>query len=80
MLKQVQDVKRNGYAVDDSEGENDVYCLGVSLRMNNQTYGAFSVSVPSYRISPAVKDEIVQAILKTKENILRELQQNYVFI
>lgn len=80
LLEQLQDVKRNGFAVDDSEGENDVYCLGVSLRLNNQTYGAFSVSVPSYRITPAVKDEIVQAILKTKQNIMRELQQNYVFI
>ncbi len=80
LFKQLEDVKRNGYAIDDSEGEKDVYCLGVSLVMNNQTYGAFSVSVPSYRISPAVKDEIVTAILKTKENILRELQQNYVFI
>lgn len=80
LLKQVEDVKRNGFAIDDSEGEKDVYCLGVSLRMNNKTYGAFSVSVPSYRISPEVKDEIVQAILKTKENIQRELQQNYVFI
>ncbi|MEH7112392.1 IclR family transcriptional regulator [Neobacillus niacini] len=80
LLEQLNDVKRSGYAVDDSEGENDVYCLGVSLRMNNQTYGAFSVSVPSYRITPIIKDEIVQAILKTKENILRELQQNYVFI
>jgi DNA-binding IclR family transcriptional regulator len=48
--------------------------------MNNKTYGAFSISVPSYRITPAIKDEIVQAILKTKENIQRELQQNYVFI
>jgi DNA-binding IclR family transcriptional regulator len=80
LLKQLEDVKRNGYAVDDSEGEIDVYCLGVSLRMNNKTYGAFSISVPSYRITPAIKDEIVQAILKTKENIQRELQQNYVFI
>ncbi|MEH7179988.1 IclR family transcriptional regulator [Neobacillus vireti] len=80
LLKQLHDVKRNGYAIDDSEAEKDVYCIGVSLRMNNQTYGAFSVSVPFYRITPAVKDEIVQAILKTKENILRELQQNYVFI
>jgi DNA-binding IclR family transcriptional regulator len=80
LVRQLEDIKRNGYAVDDSEGEKDVYCLGVSLRMNNKTYGAFSVSVPSYRISPEVKDEIVQAILKTKENIQRELQQNYVFI
>lgn len=80
LLKQLEDVKRNGYAIDDSEGEMDVYCLGVSLVMNNQTYGAFSVSVPAYRLSPEVKDQIVQAILKTKENIQRELQQNYVFI
>jgi DNA-binding IclR family transcriptional regulator len=80
LLKQLEEIKRNGYAVDDSEGEKDVYCLGVSLVMNNQTYGAFSVSVPAYRITPQVKNEITQAILKTKENILRELQQNYVFI
>lgn len=80
LLRQLQDIQRNGYAVDDNEGENDVYCLGTSLRLNNQTYGAFSVSVPSYRISPEVEAKIVQAILETKENILRELQQNYVFI
>lgn len=80
LLKQLQDIKRDGYAIDDSEGERDVYCIGVSLRMNSQIYGAFSVSVPHYRISPKVKEEMVQAILKTKENILRELQQNYVFI
>jgi DNA-binding IclR family transcriptional regulator len=80
LLRHLEDVKKCGYAVDDSEGEKDVYCLGVSLVMNNQTYGAFSVSVPAYRITPEVKSEIIQAILKTKENILRELQQNYVFI
>jgi DNA-binding IclR family transcriptional regulator len=80
LFRQLEDVKRSGYAIDDNEGEKDVYCLGVSLVMNNQTYGAFSVSVPSYRITPEIRNQIVQAILKTKQNILRELQQNYVFI
>lgn len=80
LVKQLQDVRKNGYAIDDNESENDVYCLGVSLHMNHQTYGAFSVSVPAYRITPEVEADIVQSILKTKENILRELQQNYVFI
>ncbi|GHI00087.1 IclR family transcriptional regulator [Neobacillus kokaensis] len=80
LLKQLQDIKRNGYAIDDNEAEKDVYCLGVSLYLNEQTYGAFSVSVPSYRITPLVEADMVKHLLKTKEYILRELQQKYVFI
>ncbi|HDR7794294.1 TPA: IclR family transcriptional regulator [Bacillus luti] len=80
LLQQLQDIKRQGYAVDDSEGEEDVYCFGVSLYLNEQMYGAFSISLPNYRVSPTTESEIVSAILTTKKNILRELQQNYVFI
>ncbi len=80
LLNQLADIKRKGYAVDDSEGEDDVYCLGVSLYLNGESYGAFSISVPFYRISADIEREIVHAILKTKSNILRELQQNNVFI
>ena len=80
LLNQLQDIKRNGYAIDDNEAEKEVYCLGVSLYLNEHTYGAFSVSVPSYRITPSVEAEIVQKLLKTKEYIMRELQQKYVFI
>ncbi len=80
LLQQLEDVKRKGYAIDDNESEEDVYCLGVSLHLNGQTYGAFSVSVPTYRISPSSEKQIVQAILEERGNILRELQQNYIFI
>ncbi|ULT56091.1 IclR family transcriptional regulator [Neobacillus drentensis] len=80
LLMQLKEIKRNGYAIDDNEAETEVYCLGVSLYLNEYTYGAFSVSVPSYRITPEVKEDIVQKLLKTKDSILRELQQKYVFI
>jgi DNA-binding IclR family transcriptional regulator len=80
LLKQLQEIKRNGYSIDDNEHEQDVYCFGVALSLNNQVYGAFSVSLPSYRLSSVLETEVVKSVLKTKELILRELQQNYVFI
>ncbi|NLJ89436.1 MAG: IclR family transcriptional regulator [Clostridiales bacterium] len=80
LLKEIKDIRKNGYAVDNEEYEEDVYCIGVALSLGSQIYGAFSVSVPVYRITTEESENIVKEMLKTKININRELEQHYLFL
>ncbi|EEM55777.1 MULTISPECIES: IclR family transcriptional regulator [Bacillus cereus group] len=76
----LKEIKQIGFAIDDAEYEEEVYCIGVSLTLNGQTYGAFSVSMPKYRVTEDLKKKMIQLILETKQNILNELKQLHVFI
>lgn len=80
LVNEIKEIKINGYGIDDNENETGVYCLGAALSINGYNYGAISVSIPDFRATSEVKLFIVKKLLETKQNILRELQQKYVFI
>ncbi|MBD8067806.1 IclR family transcriptional regulator [Bacillus sp. PS06] len=73
-FNEIQKIRKHGYAFDNSEHENDVFCVGTSLTLNERNYGAISVSVPKYRLTAEFRQEIIDAIQKCKLDILADLQ------
>ena len=67
-LKRIKTSATNGVAYDD-EIEQDIFCSGVSLMKDGEIAGAFSVSMPKYRLTEENKTTINQALLATKAAI-----------
>jgi DNA-binding IclR family transcriptional regulator len=74
VFKEINKIRQLGYAFDNSEHENDVFCVGASLSLNDKNYGAISVSVPKYRLTDEFRQEIIEAVQKCKSAILADLQ------
>lgn len=72
--KELVAVRKDHVAFDDEEMENDIFCVGAALFVENQIYGAFSISIPKYRLSKEKKEKIVNDVLKTKEKLEARLE------
>lgn len=72
-LQEIENVRKQGFAFDNSEHEDEVFCIGTSLSLNGKTYGAISVSVPKYRINAESKNAIIQAVKTCKTEILNDI-------
>jgi DNA-binding IclR family transcriptional regulator len=73
-FQEINRIRELGYAFDDSEHEQEVFCVGASITMNGKNFGAFSVSIPKYRITEAFLTTIIQEVQRCKKNILSDLQ------
>lgn len=73
-------IRERGYAIDNSEEQSEVFCIGTTLTSQGINHGAFSVSMPAYRRTPEREQQVVQAVLATKTGILKELEQLYLYI
>lgn len=69
LAKELEIVRQTGVAYDDEEIERDIFCSGVALKKDHQIIGAFSVSMPKYRLTKENKQVIDQALLQTKQAI-----------
>ncbi|MBL1225115.1 IclR family transcriptional regulator [Enterococcus sp. BWR-S5] len=69
LAKELDEIRQTCVAFDDEEMEMDIFCIGASLESENQIIGAFSVSMPKYRLNEKTKELIIQAVLKTKEEL-----------
>ena len=71
----LEEVRRNGYALDNEENETGVRCIGTSLGIASDsglkpgTEYAISISVPVSRMDDERIRELAQAIIKTREAI-----------
>lgn len=73
LKKELKQVQQTGVAYDDEEIEQDIFCSGVSLMKDGEIAGAFSVSMPKYRLTEENKTTINQALLATKAAIEAKL-------
>ncbi len=73
LAKELDVVRETGVAYDDEEVESDIFCTGVSLKKAAQIVGAFSVSMPKYRLTKESKQLINEALLQTKQTIEKML-------
>ena len=73
-MKNLEEVKTLGYAMDNEENELGVRCIAAAIP-DYHTYPryAFSVSVPILRFPEERIQELAQIILETKEQILKDL-------
>lgn len=73
-LQEIQEIRKSGYAIDDQENEDDIYCVAIAVRNNEEVEGLISVSSPIYRMSDTKKEQITEQLLKAKKNI--EMKMN----
>lgn len=69
----IQDVRRNGYSLDNEENEAGVRCIAVSLKnFQGKPFYAISISAPKDRMDDSRIQELKKLILDTKEKIAHE--------
>jgi DNA-binding IclR family transcriptional regulator len=64
---EIAKIREQGYSEDNEEFEQGVASCAVAMTGRTKNYGAISVSVPVYRLSPELKAEIIKALLVIKE-------------
>lgn len=69
LIAQLGVIKREGYAVDDKESQREVVCVGASIEKYQHVFGAFSVSIPEYRLDAELMEDIRRLVLTTKQQI-----------
>lgn len=70
----IEDVRHNGYALDNEENELGVRCIAVSIKgLSGMPSYAISISAPKDRMSDERVDSLKELILTTKSQILNEV-------
>lgn len=70
LLKETENIKQAGYALDNEENELGVRCIAASIKdYTKKSSAAFSVSAPLSRMSDEKINEIIPIMLKTRDAI-----------
>ncbi len=70
---EINNIRERGYSFDNEEHEADIFCVGASITVDGKNHGAFSVSVPKYRITEDFIKQIIENVLTCKKEIESEL-------
>ena len=74
LLRELDQVKSNGYAVNQGETESGVFALGMSLRdRSGVAIAAFTVAVPAQRSGMLQTDRVIALVAETRREIEAEL-------
>lgn len=74
LLEELEEIRRNGYAIDNEENEIGVRCIAVSvINHRGEPNNAFSISAPVSRMTDDRMKSLASEILKTKEEIKKVL-------
>lgn len=74
MQKLLEEVRKNGYALDDEENEEGVRCIAACLHgYQNEVKYAFSISGPTSRMTRERVMELAVDVKKVQEELSREL-------
>lgn len=73
LYRNLEQVKKQGYAVENAENQLDIICVGFPLIKSDRVYGAFSVSAPNYRVDQAKLQNFITSGQTIQEKILQLL-------
>lgn len=77
LKEQVDLAGQLGYAIDDRESEEDVFCVGAAIvNPIDRNYYAFSISLPYYRVNDDIVKDLIAGVMKTKTIIEFQLESN----
>src|SRR5699024_5758720 len=63
-------IQERGYAIDDREAEENIYCVGTTFETSEKDeYYAFSISIPYHLLTKEKHDFLVTELIKTKNVI-----------
>jgi len=72
--EEVRFIQEKGYAIDNREAEEDVYCVGTTFEVpGDSNYYAFSISSPYDQVDEAQHEYLVSELMKTKTIIEYQL-------
>jgi len=75
--KELNRIKKQGFALDREENEKDVRCMAAPIRnYQEKVIAAISISSPIFRINKDVQNNLKEALLKTSEKISKRLGYN----
>ncbi|MGM0124574.1 hypothetical protein IGI37_001952 [Enterococcus sp. AZ194] len=75
LRKELKRIQQEKIAFDDEEVERDIFCIGTALVANQKVVGAFSISMPKYRINEELKAKIIREVLEVKGMIEQKLSK-----
>lgn len=75
LARELEEVRRQGYALDREEFEQGVRCIGVPiLNKSGRAIAAISISIPAFRVTEEKINEIISLLLKVKSEISEKLK------
>ncbi len=70
LMINLEKAKKNGYAIDNCESQEELYCVGVPIENKlGEVNFSLSISIPVFRKDEHNLEEMIEDLLKTKENI-----------
>lgn len=69
LAEELAETEKTGVAFDNEEMEKDIFCIGATIMKGSDILGAFSVSIPKYRVTPEFKNQVIQQVLATKRQL-----------
>lgn len=74
MKKELQKIKETNIAYDDEEMEEDCYCIAMPIMTKQgRIEGAFSVSMPKFRVNEEFRNYVIDKMLEAKNTIEKNL-------
>ncbi len=75
--KELNKVKKQGFALDRGENEKDVRCIAATIRnYQGEVIAAVSISGPAFRIDVSKQNNLKEALLETSKKISKRLGYN----
>lgn len=69
VMAEVEQIRKDGYAIDNEETERGLVCIGVAICSNGQAIGSLTVSGPTFRINGTQAQRIVSSLKKYRLEI-----------
>ena len=77
LVKELEEIRKNGYAVEDRESADDVFCIAVPLKdYTEKIIAGISVSVPAGRITGEKVKEAAEKMIETAAVISKSMGYN----
>ncbi|MCR4442311.1 MAG: IclR family transcriptional regulator [Peptococcaceae bacterium] len=75
IIKDLRKIKKEGYIIDDEEFQLGLYCVAAPIYGFQKVVAALSVTIPKVRVNTDNKDNLIQLVIGTAQNITNEFKQ-----
>lgn len=80
LLEQIEEIRERGYAFDDREAEDNIFCVGTTFEIpNDPNYYAFSISAAYDTLTEETLQTYISELIKTK-NVIEYQLSNFHMI
>jgi len=77
LKKELEKVKKQGFALDNEENEKDVCCVATPIRnYQGEVISAISISIPIFRANKTIQNNLKEALKKASKKISKRLGYN----